>query len=243
MGLFIFITYESKKKIVLTWFSDFINLFFPVVCMGCTHSLTTGEQVICTACRSEIPIALNHLEKDDKVKELFFARADVQTATSLFYYEKIGVVQQLIHQLKYQGREEVSPFLGKWLAAALQNDPAFQDIDLVIPVPVHPKRRAKRGYNQVDGFGKELAIALGARFRESALIKSRNTINQAQLGQVKRSDETQSPYELMEQIAPGTHVLLVDDVITTGTTLALCAKELHKNPGIQLSIATMAVSV
>ena len=125
--------------------------------------------MICTACRSEIPIALNHLEKDDKVKELFFARADVQTATSLFYYEKIGIVQQLIHQLKYQGREEVSAFLGKWLAAALQNDPDFQDIDLVIPVPVHPKRRAKRGYNQVDGFGKELAIALGARFRESVL--------------------------------------------------------------------------
>ncbi|MFB0904139.1 MAG: ComF family protein [Nonlabens sp.] len=188
-------------------------------------------------------MALNHLDKDDKVKELFFARVNVQTATSLFYYEKIGVVQQLIHQLKYRGQEEVSYFLGKWMAAALQDDPAFKDIDLVVPVPVHPKRLAKRGYNQVDGFGKELAVVLGARFRESVLIKSRNTINQAQLGQIKRSDETQSPYKLMEHIPPGTHILLVDDVITTGTTLALCAKELHKNPGIQLSIVTMALSV
>lgn len=211
--------------------------------MGCDRSLTAGEQVICTACRSEIPMALNHLDKDDKVKELFFARVNVETATSLFYYEKIGVVQQLIHQLKYRGHEEVSSFLGKWMAAELQNDPAFQDIDLVIPVPVHPKRRAKRGYNQVDGFGKELAVVLGARFRESVLIKSRNTINQAQLGQVKRSDETQSPYDLVEEIEPGTHVLLVDDVITTGTTLALCARELHRNPGIKISIATMAISV
>jgi ComF family protein len=211
--------------------------------MGCDRSLTMGEQVICTACRSELPMALNHLDKDDKVKELFFARVNVQTATSLFYYEKIGVVQQLIHQLKYRGQEEVSYFLGKWMAAALQDDPAFKDIDLVVPVPVHPKRLAKRGYNQVDGFGKELAVVLGARFRESVLIKSRNTINQAQLGQIKRSDETQSPYELMEHIPPGTHILLVDDVITTGTTLALCAKELHKNPGVQLSIATMALSV
>jgi ComF family protein len=211
--------------------------------MGCDHSLTRGEEVICTACRSEIPLALNHLNKDNKVKQLFFARVNVQTATSLFYYEKIGIVQQLIHQLKYHGREEVSCFFGKWMAAALKDDPAFKGVDLVIPVPVHPKRRAKRGYNQVDGFGKELAVLLGARFRESVLIKSRNTIKQAQLGQVKRSDETQSPYDLMEQIPPGTHILLVDDVITTGTTLALCAKELHKNPRIQLSIATMAISV
>ncbi|PZX44441.1 ComF family protein [Nonlabens dokdonensis] len=225
------------------WISDFINLFFPEVCMGCDRSLTTGEQIICTTCRSEIPMALTHLDKDDKVKELFFARVNVETATSLFYYEKIGVVQQLIHHLKYRGHEEVSSFLGKWMAAELQNDPAFQDIDLVIPVPVHPKRRAKRGYNQVDGFGKELAAALGSRFRESVLIKKRNTINQAQLGQVKRSDETQSPYDLVEKIEPGTHVLLVDDVITTGTTLALCAKELHKNPDIKISIVTMAISV
>lgn len=211
--------------------------------MGCNGILTTGEQIICTTCRAEIPTSLNHLQKDDKVKELFFARVNIETATSLFYYEKIGVVQQLIYQLKYNGHEEVSPFLGKWLATNLKEDPAFKNIDLVIPVPVHPKRRAKRGYNQVDGFGKELAAVLGARFRESVLIKNRNTINQAQLGQVKRSDETQSPYELVEKIAPGTHVLLVDDVITTGTTLTLCAKELHKNPDIKISIATMAISV
>ncbi|MEN8899321.1 MAG: phosphoribosyltransferase family protein [Nonlabens sp.] len=211
--------------------------------MGCDRSLSAGEQVICTSCRSEIPIALNHLDKDNKVKDLFFARVDIETATSLLYYEKIGVVQQLIHQLKYRGHEEVSSFLGRWIATELQNDPDFQDIDLIIPVPVHPKRRAKRGYNQVDGFGRELATVLDARFRESVLIKSRNTINQARLGQVKRSDETQSPYDLMEKIEAGTHVLLVDDVITTGTTLALCARELHKNPNIKISIATMAISV
>lgn len=211
--------------------------------MGCDRSLTSGEKIICTDCRSEIPIALNHLDKEDKVKELFFARVTIETATSLFYYEKIGVVQQLIHHLKYRGHEEVSSFLGKWMAAELQNDPAFQNIDLIVPVPVHPKRLAKRGYNQVDNFGKEIAKVLGARFRESVLIKSRNTINQARLGQVKRSDETHSPYDLVEKIAPGTHILLVDDVITTGTTLALCAKELHKNPGIKISIATMAISV
>jgi len=211
--------------------------------MGCKDSLTTGEEVLCTRCRSEVPIALTHRQEDDKVKDLFFARADVASATSLFYYEKIGAVQQMIHELKYKRHEEVSPFLGKWLAQELRDDPAFQNIDIVVPVPVHPKRLRKRGYNQVDGFGKELAAVFGSRFRESVLAKTRNTVNQAQLGQVKRSDETQSPYRLMEQIPAGTHVLLVDDVITTGTTLALCAKELHKNPNIKLSIATMAVSV
>jgi ComF family protein len=191
----------------------------------------------------EIPVALDHLKKQNKVKELFFARVEIQQATSLFYYEKIGVVQQLIHQLKYQGREEVGPFFGKWMATVLQNDPAYKDVDMVIPVPVHPLRRAQRGYNQVDGFGKEIAACFGVRFCESVLIKNRNTTKQAQLNQLQRSDETQSPYQLIGVIAPGTHVLLIDDVITTGTTLALCAKELHKNPDIKISIATMAISV
>lgn len=225
------------------WISDFFNLFYPEICLGCETTLSTGESLICTSCRAHLPLTNFHNTSDEKMRELFFTRIDVEHVTSLFYYEKIGAVQHMMHELKYRGKEEISSYLGSWLAAELKNQTQFKDVDLVIPVPVHPTRLKKRGYNQASGFGKELAAFLGVRFRESVLIKTRNTINQAKLSQTKRIDETQSPYELAESIPEGSHVLLVDDVVTTGTTLVLCARELQKIPNVKISIATMAISV
>lgn len=130
-----------------------------------------------------------------------------------------------------------------WMGDLMSREERFKDVDLVVAVPVHPKRLKKRGYNQVTKFGECIADGLGVRFRESVLIKNRNTIKQAQLDQRHRSDETASPYSLQENIAENLHVLLVDDVITTGTTLTLCARELLKIPGTRISIATMGISV
>lgn len=225
------------------WFYYLFNVIYPVACMGCEHVLNTGEQVLCTACRAQLPVAFNDVNKNGQVKELFFARVPVEAATSLLYYEKIGVVQSMIHNLKYKKQEHVGEMLGKWLGASLSAHEDFATVDLVIPVPIHDKRRKSRGYNQVTKFGMELAGSLGVRFRESVLIKTQNTINQAKLGQIKRSDETQSPYKLNEEVATGTHILLVDDVVTTGTTLAMCMRELQKIPDVRISVATMAISV
>ncbi|MGJ8683071.1 MAG: ComF family protein [Nonlabens sp.] len=225
------------------WIYDFFNLLYPELCMGCESPLSTGENLICTTCHGHLPLTNFHKTSDEKMRELFYARINVEHVTSLFYYEKIGAVQHMMHELKYRGKEEISAYLGKWLATELSDHTGFQNIDVVIPVPVHPVRMKTRGYNQVSGFGKELAVVFGARFRESVLIKTKNTINQAKLNQSKRSDETQSPYELAETIPEGSHVLLVDDVVTTGTTLVLCARELLKIPGVKISIATMAISV
>ncbi len=224
-------------------FSDFIDLFFPVVCLGCEKALVTGETVLCVSCTTSLPLAVETIKSDDKVRDLFYGRVDVEAATSLFYYEKIGVVQRMIHQLKYANREEVSSFLGEWLGAYLSKDDRFKDVEFVVPVPVHPRRLRKRGYNQVTGFGKAISDALGVRFRESVLIKTHNTVKQAQLNQKSRSDERTSPYLLQQNLPADSHILLVDDVITTGTTLSLCAKELTKIEGVKIYIATMAVAV
>ncbi|MBF4984270.1 ComF family protein [Nonlabens mediterrranea] len=225
------------------WIYDFFNLLYPELCVGCETVLTTGESLICTSCRTHLPLTNFHKTSDEKMRELFYARVDVQHVTSLFYYEKIGAVQQMIHQLKYRKKEEISSFIGSWLRHELVENDLFKDVDVVIPVPVHPKRLKKRGYNQVTGFGKELADGLKANYRDDILIKTKNTINQARLNQSQRSDESDSPYRLLDSIPKGTHVLLVDDVITTGTTLVLCARELLKIPDVKISIATMAISV
>ncbi len=211
--------------------------------MGCNGTLVGGEDILCTGCIHRLPIAHGLIRSDDKVRELFYGRTDVVAATSLFYYEKIGVVQRMIHELKYGGQQEISGYLGNWLGALMKEDGRFESIDYVVPVPVHEKRFRQRGYNQVTGFGKVISEVLGSRFRESVLIKTRNTIKQARLNQKSRSDESSSPYQLAETLPAGSSVLLVDDVITTGTTLSLCAKELAKIPDLRLYVATMAVSV
>ncbi len=222
---------------------DFFGLWYPPVCVGCDSTLSTGEKVLCTSCLSSLPLTDFHKGNDQLLRDLFFARIEIEYATSLFYYEKIGTVQQMMHQLKYGGQEYISDYLGTWLSSELNESLSFQDIDLVIPVPVHEKRLKTRGYNQVSGFGKALAVGLGARFRESVITKTRNTIKQAQLNQSQRIDERKSPYKLTEAVAEGSHILLVDDVVTTGTTLVLCARELLKIPDVKISIATMAIAV
>ncbi|MGB3590903.1 MAG: ComF family protein [Nonlabens sp.] len=223
--------------------TDILNLIYPEVCLGCETPLLDLEDVLCTSCIHLVPIAHHNLESDDKVRDLFYGRVDVIAGTSLFFYEKIGVVQQMIHQLKYKGRQEVGTLCGRWMGQLLRDDERYGQIDYVVPVPVHKQRLRQRGYNQVTKFGEEIGDALGSRFRESVLIKTRNTRKQAQLGQRQRSDETQSPYELREPLPSGSAVLLVDDVITTGTTLSLCAKALQKIEGVQIYVATIAVSV
>jgi len=222
---------------------DFVNLFYPETCIGCNISLSTGEQVLCTDCRTQLPVAYHDLMHNDKMSELFYARVALEHLTSLLYYEKIGTVQRLIHALKYQKQEHIGSFLGSWMGTYLSEDVRFNDVDLVVAVPVHPKRLRERGYNQVTKFGQCIADEMGVRFRESVITKNRNTIKQAQLDQRHRSDESQSPYQLGESMDLGQHILLVDDVITTGTTLTLCARELHKIPNTRISIATMGISV
>lgn len=222
---------------------DFVNLFYPETCAGCRLSLTTGEHTLCTQCRVQLPVAHDDLKDNDKMHELFYGRLPLMHLTSLLYYEKIGTVQRLIHELKYQKQEHIGIFLGEWLSALMSQEQRFNDVDMIVPVPVHPKRLRERGYNQVTKFGECIAAGLGARFRGSVLSKNRNTIKQAQLDQRHRSDESKSPYSIAEPFEENLHILLVDDVITTGTTLTLCARELLKIPGTRISMATMGISV
>ncbi len=201
------------------------------------------EQHICTKCLHNLPFTEFHKHHENPVLHTFYGRVSVANATALLHYKKNGLVQQLVHQLKYKGRQEVGAFLGNMLGKSLQGELSYQDIDYIIPVPLHKKRLQKRGYNQVTTFGKQLAIHLEAVYIEDILIKINNIKTQAFKKRAARWLTAQHSFEITdtEKLA-GKHILLIDDIITTGATLEACALALQKIPNIKISVATMSIA-
>ncbi|MBL7560685.1 ComF family protein [Olleya sp. YSTF-M6] len=222
-----------------------LDLFFPQVCSACKNQLSDNEHFICVDCRHRLPTTNFHLDNNPFVKKVFYGRAKIEAATALLRFEKKGIVQQLLHQLKYGKNEEVSNFFGLWLGEELKSNQLYKNnIDLVIPVPLHPKKLKKRGYNQVTKFGQNIAKALKAEFNDQLLIKITNSNqSQATKSRLERWQLNNEAFAITKpQLLQNKHILLVDDVITTGNTLEACIIELNKAENIKISIATMAIA-
>ena len=153
-----------------------LNLLFPRGCSGCKSVLSGGEKILCVACRHSLPLISHHISANQGMKQIFYGRFPVVQATALLEFQKKGTTQNLLHALKYRGRKEISSFFGKWLGAELSQIETYQSIDMVIPVPLHKNKLKKRGYNQVEGFGKEIAKALDTPYRDDILLKSQKQI-------------------------------------------------------------------
>jgi len=222
---------------------NLLNLFFPKVCLGCQNYLSDNEVHICTTCRHQLPLTNFHFDRSNAVHKMMYGRVQLEEATALLHFSKKGIVQQLMHNLKYRRQEVVGVFLGEWLGEALKNSEDYKSIDVVVPVPLHKSKQMKRGYNQVDKFGKALAKALEADYNSSTLIKTSATKTQVFKDRLKRSSNIDSNFTISEQdTLKGKHVLLVDDIITTGATLEACANVLFTIDDLKLSIATMAIT-
>ncbi|RAJ18082.1 ComF family protein [Olleya aquimaris] len=225
-------------------FNTLINLFFPEVCNACKAYLLDNESFICTDCRHQLPTTNFHLNNDPFVKNVFYGRAKIEAATALLRFEKQGMVQHLLHQLKYGNNQAISGFLGDWLGEELKMSNYYNTIDMVIPVPLHNKKLKKRGYNQVTQFGQHIAKALNTTFKEDILVKVTNTAtSQASKSRLERwqlDNETFAVSQLDK--LHNKHILLVDDIITTGNTLEACIIELTKAQNIKISIAAMAIA-
>ena len=220
-----------------------INLFFPKVCYACSNFLSDNEDTICINCRHDLPITNFHFNDDDTVKKVLRGRAKIEHATALFRFEKKGPIQQLIHGLKYKSYEHIGALLGDWLGGELSETEAFQGIDMVIPVPMHDKKLKKRGYNQVTKFGQQIAKALNVEYVDDVLIKITNTSSQTTKKRVARWNNTNELFALKNiSKIENKHILLVDDIITTGATLEACCLVLNQAKHLKISIATMAIA-
>lgn len=224
-------------------FQSIINLFFPKVCAGCNSFLTANENVICTLCRHHIPLTNHHLNPENEAFKKFYGKVPIEHASALFYFHKKGIVQEVIHKLKYKGHEEIGTVLGNWYAEELKEIPVFQEIDAIIPVPLHKKKYRQRGYNQVSTFGLALSNELKITYNESILIRTVYSKTQSKKNLLGRTEGIESIFNVnFTQKDHQKHFLLIDDVITTGSTLEACCRALMKIPGTRISIVCMAMA-
>lgn len=220
-----------------------INLFFPKVCYACLNLLEDSSDTICIDCRHDLPVTNFHFDDSDAVKKVLYGRAKIENGTALFRFEKKGLVQQLIHGLKYKGYENIGFFLGNWLGGELKAIEVYNGIDMVIPVPLHKNKLKKRGFNQVAKFGQQIAKALNTDYRDNVLVKITNTKSQTTKGRISRWKNSEELFALKNMDAiDNKHILLVDDIITTGATLEACIAVLNQAKNVKISIATMAIA-
>lgn len=220
-----------------------INLFFPPACAGCHSFLVNNENVICTICRHNIPLTNHHLNPENEAFKKFYGRIPVEYTSALLYFHKKGIVQELIHNLKYKGQEEIGTVLGEWYANDLKKDTILQSLDEIIPVPLHKRKLRERGYNQVTNFGKTLSTGLNIPYNPNLLVRNIYSKTQSKKTFLNRSDGIDTIFDVtFTEKDHNKHFLLIDDVLTTGSTLEACSHALLKIPGAKISIVCMAMA-
>ncbi len=225
----------------MRFFKDIYNLFFPELCLACSSVLTNNENIVCTSCRFELPETHFTNQKNNAIEKMFIARLDIVEATALLYYKKGGLVQNLIYNLKYNGHQEIGAFFGKWLGNEMYKSNRFKGLDYIIPVPLYKKRLQERGFNQVTVFGKKISEILSIPYNDSILIREAESVSQSKKSRLERWQNVDHIFKLTEKnFLKNKHILLIDDILTSGATIESCYYCLKKIENIKISIATMS---
>ncbi|MCF8237944.1 MAG: ComF family protein [Saprospiraceae bacterium] len=221
----------------------FLDLLYPRLCAACGIHHPIRDAALCVSCQLELPRTDYHLFEENPITRRLMGRFPLQSATSMFYFVKDTPIQHLLHRIKYLGRKEAAWSLGRQYGRELRELEPYAKIDLVIPVPLHPSREHQRGYNQSAWLARGLAEGLDRPVRERALSRARKTETQTHKSRQERLFNTEGAFLVREpRRIIGKHVLLVDDVMTTGATLEACALPLLQAEGVQLSIVTLAIA-
>lgn len=225
------------------YFGAFLELFYPRLCFVCGEKLISSETHICMKCLLHMPRTNYHLEAGNPMEKLFYGRIHIERATALMEFKKGSPYQKILHQLKYRGMKELGEMMGRQLAYEIKDSDFIRPVDLICPVPLHPKKQRKRGYNQSDYFAKGLSEILGIPIDNQTLRRKKFTSTQTKKTRFERWMNVEGIFELVH---PGTfenkHILLVDDVVTTGATLEACAQTILSGCNAKISVATLAIA-
>ena len=228
-------------KAQTSYLADFVSLLFPELCAACRESLVANEHLICTGCLYGLPFTNFHLQPDNIVARQFWGKIPLEAAYAMCYFTKGGKIQNLMHQFKYKGIKEIGNLLGSLAGDQLIKSETFTTVDMIVPVPLHKKRMRQRGYNQSACFAEGLAQKLNATVEVDNLVRVIATETQTHRSRFARFENMQEVFVVNDPgRLTGKHILLVDDIVTTGSTLEACGAQLLKVPGLKLSIATIA---
>ncbi len=220
---------------------DFVSLFYPQYCLGCSQALFKGEEILCTRCIRDLPKTGYHLEADNPIKLRLAGRLPAKHVMAFLRFRKTGIVQHLLHQLKYNNHPEVGIRLGKIYGNELMQAGYINEFDLVVPVPLHQTRKRRRGYNQSACFAQGLSSSLHIPWDETISTRKVGTSTQTRKTKVERWENVKDVFAIREsEKIKDARILLVDDVITTGATLEACGKHLIEAGCKELSIACLA---
>lgn len=220
------------------------QLIFPVLCEGCFHPLTEAEKVLCLHCAVALPRTAYHSLPENETTLRLAGRFRFENASSFLYFSKDGLTQRLLHQIKYEGRQELAHYLAALFSKELLNTEWMNKVDAILAVPLHPEKEAKRGFNQSELFAATIARTSDKELLRGVLKRTRFTDTQTLKSRSERLENLSSAFETAENSmkAENKHLLLIDDVLTTGATIEACALALSHIPGIRISIATLAIA-
>jgi ComF family protein len=223
---------------------DFLSLLFPRLCYACGNHLLRNEYLICTDCYVSIPRTNWHQDEDNPIAQLFWGRCQISKASAFSFYTRGSRIRRLIHNLKYQGIREIGFELGRIYGLSLKSSGFTADIDLIIPVPLHPSRERKRGFNQSEYISRGMGDTTGLPVELKKLIRISQSDTQTKRSRYDRWMNVEGIFSVNDpERLKGKHILLIDDVITTGSTLEACACELLKIEDVKVSVAALAVAV
>ncbi|MFV0249154.1 MAG: ComF family protein [Tenacibaculum sp.] len=225
----------------MLFLKELFKVFYPSLCVNCSTQLLGSEAYLCTNCLYNLPLINYNEATKEMLQAIFYGQLVIEEIYSFLYFSKHGITQKLIHELKYKGQEEIGAFIGKWIGHEILKLGIFKGIDYIIPVPLHPSKRKKRGYNQLTKFGKTLSLMLDIPYKPGVLLRKSKSKTQTSKQRFERFLDLDSKFNLSNTaIFKNKHVLVIDDVITTGASLIACCNELLKSKNIKISICTMA---
>ena len=224
-------------------FNSFLNIFFPPLCVTCSIRLTEKERHICLHCLSKLPRTRFHLASENSLEQLLAGRFHFQQAAAFAFFTKGNSLQRIIHEMKYNSNPSLAFFAGELCGDELHKSSFIKEIDYIIPIPLHPKRIRKRGYNQSDEIAKGISVKTNIPVVSDAVSRVKNTSSQTQSSKFERWKNVENVFLINRpEIFESKHILLIDDVITTGSTIESCAKEILKNTDCKVSIYALATA-
>jgi ComF family protein len=224
--------------------ANVFDLFYPNICAACSQKLLKAETTICFRCENELPKTGHCHNPDNPLIKRFWGRVNLRGAAALYHFHKGSEVQHLLHQLKYKGRKDIGDYAGKILGHQLQHPASIiPRPDLILPVPLHWKKLKTRGYNQCDPFAQGISQVINVPFAIDALERTHENISQTKKKRFDRWSNVSQIFSVSKpELLRGKHILLVDDVVTTGATAEACLATILSVPGTTASFAAIAIA-